>query len=120
MVDRNELMKMIKILIAVISIFIIVGCSNNTNLDTLSYINDGSKVKYNDTYFTFWGAADSNLKNEKFGVITENGDKQSVYSVKNYKKTEWIIIAKQGSILLYKADNVSDIPNEFLKYNVDY
>jgi len=78
-------------------------------------LNNGSKLQRGSITYSFYGALPNNsLIGKQIGII--NGDKKhKVFEVKGYSSYEWIIEyydVIMSVYSLYKADTVTEIPDE--------
>ena len=108
------------IILALTILTLLLASCARSGLADMEYIihedgSYGSQIKWGDTVYTFWGAADTDLIDTQIGII--GGDKRDkVYSLKGYAPEEWIIQHLDiimSTYDIYKADSVTDIPEEF-------
>ncbi len=119
--QEDLFMKRIGLLFFVITLSILlVSCGQPEKLENMEYVRRedgsyGSQIKWGDTIYVFWGAADTDLIDKQIGIV--DGDKkEKVYSVRGYSSTEWLIHhydVIMSTYEFYKADSVTDIPEEF-------
>ncbi len=119
--------KMINILtvIAVLAM-VLTSCGEKEKMESMEYIRDedgnyGNQIKWGNTIYTTWSAADANLIEKQVGIV--DGDrKEKVYNVRGYSSKEWLIHhydVIMSTYDLYKADAVTDIPEEFIKLKIE-
>ena len=91
------------------------SCTNKEYED-FQELNNESKLQRGNITYTFYSALPKDsLRDKQIGIV--NGDKKhKVYEVNGYSSDEWII--EHYDVImsvynLYKADTVTEIPDEF-------
>ena len=115
------MLKRICSLLALLAVLLsAASCGQPATLENMEYVKHedgsyGSQIKWGDTVYTFWGAADTEFIDKQIGIIDNDKD-EKVYSVKGYSTDEWLINhldVIMSTYELYKAESVTDIPQDF-------
>ncbi|MGI6562995.1 MAG: hypothetical protein ACOX3Q_10585 [Clostridia bacterium] len=108
-------MKKFALLLVIVMLTVLFSSCSKEYME-FEELNDGSKLKYGNTVYVFYGALPkASLKGKQIGII--GGDKKhKVFEVKGYSSDEWIIEyydVIMSVYSLYKAESVTDIPEDF-------
>lgn len=117
----------ISLLLAIVTLSIMLSsCGHPASLESMEYVrhedgNYGDQIKWGDSVYTIWSAMNTDLIDKQIGII--DGDKkEKVYNVRGYSSEEWLIHhydVIMSTYDLYKADSVTDIPEEFAKLKME-
>ena len=104
-------------LVVTIMFTFITACSPSKEYANFEELSNGSVLKCGDITYTFFsGLPNTSLKGEQLGII-DGDEKHKVYHVKGFSADEWVIEyldVIMSTYSLYKANQVTDIPNELL------
>ncbi|HHY82770.1 MAG TPA: hypothetical protein GX505_08850 [Clostridiales bacterium] len=104
------------LLLIIILLMTIFSSCNDKEYENFHELNDGSKLQRGSITYSFYSALPKDsLRGKQIGIV--DGDKKhKVFEVKGYSSDEWIIEyydVMMSVYSLYKADTVTDIPDEF-------
>jgi len=111
-------MKKLSLLLVIISLITFFTFCTAKEYEDFQELNGGSKLQRGNINYTFYSALPKDsLRGKQIGII--NGDKKhKVFEVKGFSSDEWIIEyydVIMSVYNLYKADTVTEIPNELKK-----
>ena len=107
--------KLCFLFIALVLLAFVAACSSSKEYANFEELGNGAVLKYGDITYTFFGVLNEPLiKGKQFGIVA--GDKKhKIYEVSGFPTREWVIEyldVIMSTYSLYKADNVSEIPDE--------
>ncbi len=117
-----------KILASALVIAVLLGvssCHPKREVFKAELVSDRYVLSWNDKVYYGYGFVDdnSNLIGEKFAAVDSGGkNAMSIYLVNGYEPEQWAIFSEStlmGSHVLYKEDDVTDIPAEFESLSFD-
>lgn len=109
-------MKKFHLVLVVVLLTTFLSSCTAKEYENFQELNSSSKLIQGNVVYSFYSALPKELvKGKQIGIV--DGDKKhKVFEVKGYLSDEWIIEyydVVMSTYSLFKADTVSDIPDEF-------
>lgn len=108
-------MKKFSLMLVIVLVIMIFSSCSGKKYDDFQKLNDGSKLQRGSITYSFYSALPKDsLRCKQIGIV--DGDKKhKVFEVKGFSSDEWIIEyydVIMSDYNLYKADTVTEIPDE--------
>ena len=114
MKNINRIIGIIVIVLIIIGIFTLIKFGStfdksNPIIYEMSKTEDYNYIIYQDKRYIPYSNINSNNRKDYLGYVGQNKEDE-IYSYKNYSQDEWIILYSKGKSMLFKEQNITNIP----------